>query len=75
MPEAETASCALDEIEIDRGEAGGSAGREWRKRHDRRERAIRSRYGKLGGVVLALSDDPQPTAAWSYGANGERTRR
>jgi hypothetical protein len=74
VPRAETASDAhsLDEIEIDRGEPGGSAAREWRKRHDRREQAVRSRYGRLGGVVLALSDDPHSTAAWAYGANGER---
>ena len=74
VPEAETASAApvFKEIEIDRGEAGGSAAREWRKRHDRREQAVRSRYGKLGRVVLALSDDPHSTAAWAYGANGER---
>jgi hypothetical protein len=57
---------------IERGEAGGSAAREWRRRHDRREQAVRSRYGRLSGVVLALSDDPHSTAAWAYGANGER---
>jgi len=74
VPEAETASDApvLEEIAIDRGEAGGSAAREWRRRHDRREQAVRSRYGKLGGVVLALSADPHSTAAWAYGANGKR---
>lgn len=73
VPEAETAPDApvLEEVEIDRGEAGGSAAREWRKRHARREQAVRSRYGKLGGVVLALSDDPHSTSAWAYGANGE----
>src|SRR3954469_24265372 len=57
---------------IGRGEAGGSAAREWRQRHDRREQAIRSRYGTLSGVVLALSNDPHSTAAWAHGANGER---
>lgn len=74
VPKAEPASDApvLEEIEIDRSEAGGSAAREWRKRHDRRQQAVRSRYGKLGGVVLALSDDPHSTAAWASGAKGER---
>jgi hypothetical protein len=33
---------------------------------------VRSRYGRLSRVVLALSDDPHSTAAWAYGANGER---
>lgn len=66
------ASAVDAEVVLERGEAGGSAAREWRKRHERREQAIRSRYGRLGGVVLALSDDPHSTAAWAYGANGER---
>ena len=68
-PEVATAAVA---DAIKHGEAGGSAAREWRRRHDRREQAIRSRYGRLSGVVLALSDDPHSTAAWAYGANGER---
>jgi hypothetical protein len=34
--------------------------------------AIRSRCGRLSGVALAVSDDPHSTAAWAYGANGER---
>jgi hypothetical protein len=65
---------APDAVEepIDRGVAGGSAAREWQHRHERRERNVRARYGKLGGVVLALSDDPHSTSAWAYGANGER---
>jgi hypothetical protein len=33
---------------------------------------VRARYGKLGGIVLALTDDPHSTNAWAYGANGER---
>jgi hypothetical protein len=64
---------ACEEAEIDRGEAGGSAAREWKRRHEKRETEIRSRYGKLGGVVLALSEDPHSTNAWAYGAKGERT--
>jgi hypothetical protein len=60
------------EVVLERGEAGGSAAREWRKRHDRREQQVRARYGRLSGIVLALSDDPHSTAAWAYGANGER---
>src|SRR4051794_19256850 len=67
--EAATAAAA-DPIE--RGEAGGSAEREWRRRYDRREQGFRSRYGKLSGVALALSDEPRSTAAWARGAHGER---
>ncbi len=60
------------EAGVDRGHAGASAAREWKRRHDKREQAVRNRYGKLAGVVLALSDDPHSTNAWAYGANGER---
>lgn len=56
---------------VDRGHAGASAGREWHRRHDAREARITQKYGRLSGLVLALSDDPQSTAAWAYGANGE----
>jgi Nuclease-related domain len=56
---------------LDRGRAGGSAAQEWQRRHDKRERRVRERYGRLGGLVLALSDDPQSTSAWACGANGE----
>jgi hypothetical protein len=59
------------EDDLDRGHAGGSAASEWHRRHDRREASLRARYGRLSGIVLALTDDPQSTAAWAYGANGE----
>jgi hypothetical protein len=58
-------------VEIDRGTAGASAAREWRRRHDRREQQVRERFGKLGGLVLAVTDDPQSTSAWAVGSNGE----
>lgn len=72
-----TATCArcldptADET-LDRGEAGGSAAREWQRRHERREANIRARYAKLGSVVLTLSDDPRSTNVWAQGARGER---
>ena len=71
LSESEGATAAPADA-IERGEAGGSAAREWRRRHDRREQTIRSRYGRLSGLVLALSDDPHSTDAWAYGANGEQ---
>lgn len=57
---------------IDRGQAAASASREYRRRHEKREARIRNDYGKLGGLVLALTDDPHSTKAWAYGARGER---
>jgi hypothetical protein len=64
-------SCAPAGPEIDRGTAGASAAREWRRRHARRESEVRDRFGRLGGLVLAVTDDPQSTRAWAVGSNGE----
>jgi hypothetical protein len=60
-------------VEVDRGMAGFSARREFQKRHARRESQIRERHRRLGGVILALSSDPQSTTAWAAGAHGEET--
>jgi len=57
---------------IDTGIAGASARREYEWRKTAREDRIRSRFGdRFGGVVLALTDDPQSTRAWATGARGE----
>ena len=60
-------------LEVDRGTPGGSARREFQRRHKRREADIRERHKRLGGVILALSSDPQSTTAWAVGARGEET--
>ena len=53
------------------GTAGGSARREFEKRRDKRETRIREQHPHLGGVILALTDEPQRTRAWATGAEGE----
>lgn len=53
------------------GTAGASAQREYERRKTRREEQIRARHPKLGGLILALSDEPQSTKAWASGAKGE----
>lgn len=53
------------------GTAGASARREFERRRVRREERIRTKHPKLGGLILALSDDPQSTQAWDSGAVGE----
>jgi hypothetical protein len=53
------------------GIAGSSARREYERRKSRREDRIRAQHPKLGGLILALSDDPQSTRAWDEGAIGE----
>jgi hypothetical protein len=53
------------------GNAGASARREYERRAAARESRIRSAHPKLGGLILALSDEPQSTRAWERGAIGE----
>jgi hypothetical protein len=61
-----------DEAEaIDPGVPGASARREFERRRARREERIRSAHPKLGGLIQALSEDPQSTRAWDTGAVGE----
>jgi len=50
---------------------GASARCEFERRHTRREDRIRSEHRRLGGLILALSDNPQSTKAWDTGALGE----
>lgn len=54
------------------GTAGDSGRRKFERLHEQRERRVRGTFGKrLGGVVLALSGDPQSTRAWRTGSAGE----
>lgn len=57
---------------LDLGAAGASARQQYENLHDRRERQIEKRWGRLAGVVKFLSDDPQSTAAWAKGSKGEQ---
>ncbi len=58
-------------VEAVGGEARASARRGYERRRDAREQRIRGEHPKLGGLILALSDDPQSTKAWERGAVGE----
>jgi hypothetical protein len=60
-----------DELAPERRTGGGSAPREAERRHRSREERIRSDHPRLGGLLLALFDDPQSTRAWAQGAVGE----
>jgi len=60
-----------DVTEVESGVAGASARRENERRTSARESRIRSAHPKLGGLILALSDDPQSTKSWAAGAVGE----
>jgi Nuclease-related domain len=56
---------------VDPGTPGASARREFERRHARREERIRAAHPKVGGLIHALTDDPQSTTAWDTGALGE----
>lgn len=51
--------------------AGASARREYERRKAKDEARIRARWGRLGGVAVALSDERPSTTAWRAGAAGE----
>src|SRR5437868_5515644 len=60
------------EVALDRGVPGASAGRRYERLHAQREQQAREKFGRLGGVYLALTNDPQSTVAWAQGSRGER---
>lgn len=53
------------------GTGGASARREYERRRDKRETRIRTKHPRLGGLILAIIDEPQSTKAWAVGAKGE----
>lgn len=58
--------------EVDAGVAGRSARHEHERLASKRETAVKERWGeRIGGFVLAVTDEPQATRAWAIGARGE----
>lgn len=53
------------------GVAGSSARREYDRRKAKDEEKLREKWGRLGGLAVALSDERQSTKAWDQGAVGE----
>jgi len=53
------------------GTPGASARREYERRKARDEARIRERWGRLGGIAVAMSEEKQSTTAWATGAVGE----
>ncbi|MGI8666004.1 MAG: nuclease-related domain-containing protein [Jatrophihabitans sp.] len=60
---------APEPVEV--GVAGASARREHQRRVAKREASVRTRHPMLGGLLLAVTDEPQSTRAWDVGARGE----
>ncbi len=59
------------DVSVDVGTPGSSARREFERRRDRRAERIRAKHPTIGGLILALSDEPQSTTSWDVGAMGE----
>jgi Nuclease-related domain len=57
--------------DVDRGTPGGSLFRTYEARRTARERRVRSRHPRLGGLLLALSGEPDTTVNFRCGAEAE----
>jgi hypothetical protein len=53
------------------GQAGRSARDEYTRRSSAREQRIRASHPRIGGLILAVTDEPQSTRVWATGAVGE----
>lgn len=62
---------AVDAPPEEVGIAGSSARREYERRKAKDEEELRQKWGKLGGIAVALSDEKLSTKAWAKGAIGE----
>ena len=56
---------------VESGVAGSSARREYERRKAKDEERLRRKWGRIGGIAVALSDERQSTKAWERGAIGE----
>ena len=54
---------AVDAAPGDAGVSGSSARREYERRKAKDEERLRQKWGKLGGIAVALSDEHQSTKA------------
>jgi hypothetical protein len=72
---AGSAVLCLDCVRLDivhtLGIPGGGARREHAKRQDRHHARVRKDHPRLGGLILALGDDPAHVRSWQTGAVGE----
>ena len=69
--DASSGESPADVEAVESGSPGASARREFERRKAKHEERTRAKHPKLGGLILALSDDAQSTKAWDTGALGE----
>ncbi len=72
IPAVPTSADPVSPPPVDTGTAGASARREYERRAANRETRIRAAHPRVGGLVMALRDEPQHITAWGRGAGGER---
>ena len=63
---------APDLAPIELSEPGASLAREYERRTAARERRVRERHPRIGGLLLAMTSEPASTEAFARGAEGER---
>jgi hypothetical protein len=57
---------------LDTVSPGASLQREYDRRVAKRDARVRSKHPRIGGLLLALTDEPASTRAFKVGADGER---
>ncbi len=60
-----------DSLSTESGVPGSSARREYERRKANDEKKLREKWGRFGGLAVALSDERQHTKSWDRGAIGE----
>ena len=71
LPPPVLRSLPAEAVEV--GIPGASLKKEYQRRSDARTARIRGKHSKIGGLILALSDDPASTTAFAKGAIGEES--
>lgn len=62
---------STDDMAVESGTAGASLRREHDRRATKRESRIRAKHPHIGGLILAVTDEPASTRAFATGAVGE----
>lgn len=60
-----------ESLTVEPGVAGSSARREYERRKAKDEEKLREKWGRLGGIAVALADERPHTKSWDRGAIGE----
>lgn len=70
-PVEEPNPASVEPLHLGAGVAGSSARREYERRKAKDSERLRQKWGRLGGIAVALSEEKQSTKAWATGAVAE----